>query len=99
MKNAPFLPVILINAPSYVSYLHWFSLLLSEIFPTSKFLLQVKREYVVVNTSKKQATKNGDSKSPTVMTTCLVRVGFEISLFVLDAMKMDIRRVALVSMS
>lgn len=93
MKNAPFLPVTEINSPSFVSYLHLFSLFLSELFPTSTFLLQVKSG---VHFKETEATVNRDSRSLTVMTTCLVRVGFENSLFVHEVMKMDIRRVALV---
>lgn len=87
VKNDLFLPVTEINSPSYVSYLHVFSLFLSELFPTPKYLSQVKR---VVNTSKKQKPQLKGTQSPTAMTSCLVRAEFGISLFVLEAMKMDL---------
>lgn len=87
VKNDLFLPVTEINSPSYVSYLHVFSLFLSELFPTLKYVSQVKR---VVNTSKKQKPQLKGTQSPTAMTSCLVRAEFGISLFVLEAMKMDL---------
>lgn len=91
VKYTPFLPVTEMNCPSYlsVSYLHLFSLFLSELLPTSIFLLDVKREYVSGEHFKEaEASANGGLKSPTLTTTFLVWGGFEILLFVfLGAMK------------